>query len=268
MRRIAIFCMCFLLSLDFAFAQGSKVRITSLLLTHEKSGWRVSFPGGAPCKYSLQNEDLLTEIDNRNAGTTGPLAVTAAFNSAFDRSVPIVVQRGAQRVNLNLWRGDGPAPAPKPQIPKSVVSTGEQAPDFALPNLGNVSISLSSQRGKWVLISFWATWCAPCQQEAEILNRLAKTHPQQLIVLAPAVKDNREKLKAFSAKLRVAYTILDAGQLTEQPALEYGVGSPSGGGSVPVNVLVRPDGYIAYVQSGYEEPSPLEKQVNDIIEAK
>jgi len=113
-----------------------------------------------------------------------------------------------------------------------------------------------------------ATWCAPCQQEAQILNRLAKAYPEQLTVLAPAVKDSREAIKTFAAKPNLAYIIFDAGPLSGEPALAYGVGNPSGGGSVPVNVLVRPDGTIAYVQGGYEDPSPLEKQVHDIISSK
>lgn len=267
MRRFLLVCFCFL-SVHIAFAQGSKVRITSLVLTHEKTGWRVDFRGGAKGKYSLQTGDLLTEIDGRNAGQVGSLAMTAAFNASFNRTVPLAVSRGAQKVQINLWRGDGPPPAPTLGVKQGYVSSSEKAPDFSLPTLDGRTKRLSAQRGKWVLISFWATWCGPCMQEAQILNRLAKTYPQQLSVLALAVKDSREKLNAFSAKLHPAYTILDAGPLTGQPALAYGVGNPTGGGSVPVNILVRPDGSIAYVQSGYEAPSPLEKQVSDFITAK
>lgn len=87
-------------------------------------------------------------------------------------------------------------------------------------------------------------------------------------MLAPAVKDSREAIKTFAAKPNLAYIIFDAGPLSGEPALAYGVGNPSGGGSVPVNVLVRPDGTIAYVQGGNEDPSPLEKQVHDIISSK
>jgi peroxiredoxin len=268
MRQLALFCLCFLLSLDSALGQESIVRITSLLLTREKAGWRVDFPGDAAYKYSLQNGDLLTTIDGEHAELMGPLAVTAVFNAAFNRTVRITVDRDTRKVEINLWRGDGPAPAANHETLETFVSTTEEAPDFALPTLNDVPIRLSSQRGKWVLISFWATWCVPCEQESEILSRLAKTYPENLRVLALAVQDSREKLKAFSEKLHPAYTILEAGPLTGQLALAYGVGSLSGGGSVPVNVLVRPDGNIAYVQAGYEAPSPLEKQVNDIISPK
>ena len=244
------------------------MRITSLLLVHEKTGWRADFPAGRVGRYGLQENDLLTEIDGKDAAKLGPLAVLAVFNSAFTRTVPITIARSAQQVRINLWRGDGTPPEPKSEAAKTFVSDSEKAPDFTLPTLNDVPVRLACQRGKWVLISFWATWCAPCQQEAPILNRLRTSYPKQLEVLAPAVKDSREALRTFAAKLNTAYTILDAGPLTSEPALAYGVGDPSGGGSVPVNVLVRPDGTIAYVQGGYEDPSPLEKQVHDIMSSK
>ena len=148
------------------------------------------------------------------------------------------------------------------------MSASQNAPDFTLPTLNDVPVRLDSEKGKWVLISFWATWCAPCQEEAEVLNRLARTYPHRLTVLALAVKDSRKNLNEFAGKVKPIYTILDAGPLDAQPALAYGVGYPRGGGNVPVNVLVQPDGKIAYVQGGYETPSPLENQVADALAGK
>lgn len=267
MRAIALVSCCFLLSINFAFGQPSIVRFSSVVLTRESGGWRVDFPGGAS-KYGLQEHDLLVAIDGENATALGPLAVMAEFNAAFSRTVLVTVARGGRDATIKLWRGDGNPPPVKTETSKTYVSTSADAPDFTLPTLDNVPVTLASRHGQWVLISFWATWCAPCQKEAEILNRLAKTYPQKLTVLALAVNDSRETVSRFAAKIHPAYTILDAGHLSAEPALSYGVGNPSGGGSVPVNVLVRPDGSIAYVQGGYESPSPLEQQVGDIIHSK
>lgn len=267
MRRTAYFSFCLLLSCHSIFAQNSKVRISSLLLTQEETGWRVDFPDGAAPQYSLQTGDLLIAIDAKDAGRVGPLAVLAAFNAAFGRAVPLTVQRETRLTKISLWRSDGPAPTARPPN-KSLVSAAQKAPDFTLPTLNDVPIRLASQRGKWVLISFWATWCAPCLEEAEVLNKLAQTYPRQLTVLALAMKESRKNLNEFFAKVKPSYTILDAGPLNARTALSYGVGTPTGGGSVPVNVLVRPDGRIAYVQGGYVAPSPLEKQVRDAIAAQ
>jgi cytochrome c biogenesis protein CcmG/thiol:disulfide interchange protein DsbE len=268
MRRISFLFLCLLLCSLSALAQGAKVRINKLLLTREVAGWRVEFPDGAAGEYSLQPGDLLSEIDGRDAGRVGPLAVARAFNDAFSRAVQLTICRGSKLQEITLWRSEEPVPSPTPGSGNSFVAAEEEAPDFTLPSLNGAIVKLSSLRGKWVLISFWATWCTPCHEEAEILNQLARAYPQKLSVLALAVKDSRENLTAFSARIRPAYTILDAGALNAQPALSYGVGTPSGGGSVPVNVLVGPDGKIAYVQGGYVAPSPLEKQVGETLGGK
>lgn len=46
------------------------------------------------------------------------------------------------------------------------------APDFALRRLDGAILTLSAQRGKTVLLNFWATWCVPCRTEMAAIERL------------------------------------------------------------------------------------------------
>jgi peroxiredoxin len=73
----------------------------------------------------------------------------------------------------------------------------QQAPDIILSKIDGSSFSLSSLKGKIVLIDFWATWCAPCVGEQPELKTLYDTFSdrvkkQEFEILGISLDKNKE----------------------------------------------------------------------------
>jgi thiol-disulfide isomerase/thioredoxin len=59
------------------------------------------------------------------------------------------------------------------QAPPPLVAVGQVLPDVVMSGLNGPNKSLSSYRGRPLIVNVWASWCAPCRQEAASLERLA-----------------------------------------------------------------------------------------------
>jgi peroxiredoxin len=82
-------------------------------------------------------------------------------------------------------------------------------PNFELPDLAGKMVSLRSLRGKPVLVSFFATWCPPCVDEAPSLDDLARRLGNKSTVLVVSVDEELEALKKFYAKGTAATVVRD-----------------------------------------------------------
>jgi thiol-disulfide isomerase/thioredoxin len=84
------------------------------------------------------------------------------------------------------------------------------APDFTLESLDGRSVTLSSLRGKAVLLNFWATWCGPCKIETPWLVELQNQYgPQGLqIIGVEAGDDGKDDIAKFAKDMGMNYPIL------------------------------------------------------------
>ena len=86
---------------------------------------------------------------------------------------------------------------------------GKKAPDFTLTDINGKSISISSLKGRAVIINFWATWCPPCRAEMPSLNRLYKEYKTKgLVVLAISTDTSASAVKGYLSKYPFDFTIL------------------------------------------------------------
>ena len=82
--------------------------------------------------------------------------------------------------------------------------------DFSLPQLDGESLALSDFRGQWVILNYWATWCAPCRKEIPELSELHDER-QDITVLGLAYEDvDKEMFEEFLQEFHVSYPILVA----------------------------------------------------------
>lgn len=80
--------------------------------------------------------------------------------------------------------------------------------DFTLERLGGGDVSLSDYRGEWLVINYWATWCAPCRKEMPELSELHEERAD-VTVLGLAYEEVEDNdFEAFLQASPVSYPIL------------------------------------------------------------
>ena len=78
--------------------------------------------------------------------------------------------------------------------------TGEPAPRFRAKTTAGDQFNNESIKGKVVLFEFWTTWCKYCEEEAQLVDDIAKEYKNQnLIVLAVNVLEPDQKVKKYLA---------------------------------------------------------------------
>ncbi len=80
--------------------------------------------------------------------------------------------------------------------------------DFTLEDLGGAKWTLKEQRGKVVVLNFWATWCPPCRKEMPDLETLYRQFKDQGLVILAISDEDHGKVKPFVTEQKVTYPIL------------------------------------------------------------
>jgi cytochrome c biogenesis protein CcmG/thiol:disulfide interchange protein DsbE len=145
---------------------------------------------------------------------------------------------------------------------EATIAVGDPVPDRELPVLGGSGQgSIADYRGRWVLVNLWASWCAPCRQEAPELERFARHYRKQGVsVLGIDVQDNSDDALAFLRDYRVGYPQLRS--VGDERSAAFG------STGVPENFLVDPQGRLALIWRGPVDQSFLEKRVVPAIEGR
>ncbi len=114
------------------------------------------------------------------------------------------------------------------------------APPIRFTTIDNKTLTLESLRGHWVLINFWASWCAPCMDELPHLVAAQSNYGALgLQIIGPAL-DEPDAVKPMLTRFHINYPV--TADMAGGDAAMRALGNEQG--ALPFSVLVDPEGFV------------------------
>lgn len=120
----------------------------------------------------------------------------------------------------------------------SALDEKSPAPDFTLNDLDGRAISLSSLKGKVVLLNFWGTFCVPCRKEMPSMETLYKTYKDKgFLVVAVSADKSVEDVRDFIKDYKITFLVVI--DKDKKVAKQYRVSS------LPTSFLLNKNGLLS-----------------------
>ena len=140
------------------------------------------------------------------------------------------------------------------QVQASIAETREQ-PSLSVTTIDGAQWELSEQRGHWVVVNFWATWCSPCLAEMPDLDAFDQSRDDVSVIGLAFEEIELDELRAFLVEHPVRYPIAPVD--TWNPPADFA--QPRG---LPTTYLIDPAGNVAKLFIGPVTGKMLEQAIS------
>lgn len=134
----------------------------------------------------------------------------------------------------------------------------------SLPDITGKNQAISQWRGNVLVVNFWATWCAPCQEEIPEFIEMQETYGDQGLLFIGIAIDREEMVIAFSEDFGINYPVLIEAPGTA--SLLEATGNPQA--ALPYTLVINRDGEIVETYLGRVHQEKLEKVFKPLLQAK
>ncbi|HEY74006.1 MAG TPA: cytochrome c biogenesis protein CcsA [Thermoflexia bacterium] len=203
----------------------------------------------------------------RSARLSAPQARRRTAGTAIGVAVGLLVLTAA---GVAMWGGTSGQIASEQGTSEQVTSeqeaseqtkrprVGEAAPDFTLNLLDGSTLSLADLGGEIVVINFWTTWCAPCEDELPDFQTVWDEYQDQDVTFVGiAIQEEEDEVQKMLSRLDITYP--QGVDPNQRVAFAYGITG------VPETFVVNAEGNVAYISIGPVSAEELGTELDRLL---